>query len=200
MFSARAFGTQVRIPRSAISLAREIYGRACYFPDASFVPKKGDAVIDLGANCGVFTALAAKLGARVRAVEAQSGMVRECRETLAANGCTADVICAMVGAGGDLGDRSKLETASHFEGTIPPSLSMEAAMDGFEQVDLLKCDIEGSEYALFLENNRWLDRVRRITMEIHPAHGSPESVAAQLGRRGFRAWTTPAGYLYAIRA
>jgi hypothetical protein len=197
-FVARAFGVEVMIPRAAISLAREIYGRASYFPCASFIPKKDDTVIDLGANCGVFAVLAAKLGAKVRAVEAQRGFVEECREVLRSNGCNAEVMFGMVGGGGDLGDRSILEASDHFDGAYPSAISMKAVLNGLDRIDLLKSDIEGSEFALFCDAD-WLDRVEKITMETHRYHGDPAVIVRALEHAGFVVRTTTTGYLYACR-
>jgi len=197
-FVASAFGAEVTIPRTAISLAREIYGRAGYFPCASFIPKKDDTVIDLGANCGVFTVLAAKLGANVRAVEAQRGLVKECREVLASNGCSAEVIFGMVGGGGDFNDRSVLESSDHFDAAYPSLISMESVLKGLDRIDLLKCDVEGSEFTLFRDAD-WLDRVEKITMETHRPHGDPAVIVRALDHAGFAVRTTASGYLYAFR-
>lgn len=38
---------------------------------------------------------------------------------------------------------------------------------GFEDIDLLKIDIEGAETALFAGDNKWLARVRTIAIEFH---------------------------------
>jgi hypothetical protein len=41
------------------------------------------------------------------------------------------------------------------------------AESGFDQVDLLKVDIEGAEADLFRGQNEWLHRVRGIAVEFH---------------------------------
>jgi len=53
---------------------------------------------------------------------------------------------------------------------VPPVVALGDVLDThrFERVDLLKIDIEGSEFSLFEGECGWLDRVQRITMEVHP--------------------------------
>jgi FkbM family methyltransferase len=187
-FVAHAFGVSVRVPAKSMSLVREIYGRSCYFPSSSFGIEPGDNVVDLGANCGVFTALAAKLGARVLAVEAQFGYLAELRDILERNGCGADLEWALLGPStGAFADTESRRCFEHFDGRNPPTVEIAEVLDrhGFARVDFLKCDIEGSEFDLFLHNTEWLSRVRRIAMEVHPAFGDPLVLQNLLTQRGF---------------
>jgi len=39
---------------------------------------------------------------------------------------------------------------------------------GYDDIDLLKIDIEGAEIDVLLSNNSWLSHVKRIVMELHP--------------------------------
>ena len=74
-----------------------------------------------------------------------------------------------------------------------------------DDVALLKVDIEGSEFGLFDAPAPWLQRVRRIAMEVHPPYGSVTALASLIRSEGFDVWTresaTPATavYLYATR-
>lgn len=76
-------------------------------------------------------------------------------------------------------------------------------------IGFLKCDIEGGEFDVFLNNNDFLRRVDNIAMELHPAEGDPRRLAAAIQSSGFDLCftdqfgeTVPAGraqYLYASR-
>jgi FkbM family methyltransferase len=219
----RARGWRLRIGPHAVDLAgrywsgaRELYGRRVYLPSRELSIQAGDRVVDLGANAGLFTLLAAAHGADVLTVEAQSGFVPEIEQNLASNHLRerATIVNALVGAGvGIFSDPSDVLTGSHGR-VVPPVVELGALLErhGFDRVDFLKCDIEGSEFALFRGAIPWLDRVRRIAMEVHPQFGDVPALAQQLRARGFRVRTTDdrgleteqfaerAGYLYAWRA
>lgn len=209
-------GARITLDSRYFSGAREMYCRGVYFPTSDFALCPGTTVVDLGANAGLFSLLAAKLGCQLIAVEAQSGLIKEIRALAHAQG-VADRIeteCALVGATkGALSDRGRLESASHFDGVVPRELSMVELLDkhSIETVDFLKVDIEGSEFALFSGRCEWLSRVRRIAMEIHPEFGDPAEIAQLLAERGFscelrdnllrHATAIPeGGYLFAKRA
>lgn len=197
--------------------AREIFGRAVYTPDPAFAIRPGERVVDLGANVGLFTLMAAAHGATVLAVEAQSGFVPEIRHNLEMNGL-ADRVCiatALVGAGRGVFATPEAVLAGSHGHEVPPVVALEALLDahGFARVDLLKVDIEGSEFALFADGDLpWLARVRRIAMEVHPPHGDVSDLVAILRAHGFEVRVTDArgragvrpdargGYVYAWRA
>ncbi len=196
--------------------AREMYARGVYFPDERFRLAPDTAVVDLGANTGLFTLLAGLRGCRVVAVEAQIGFVQEIGELAQRHGITARVALehALVGAGtGVLSTPGMLQNATHFRGQMPARLTMPElfARHGLDEVDFLKCDIEGSEFELFADASAWLPRVRRIAMEVHCNYGSVEDLAKMLKGQGFdvtlrdnllrsvRALTESSGYLFAVR-
>ncbi|MCL2448478.1 MAG: FkbM family methyltransferase [Polyangiaceae bacterium] len=209
-------GTTVRLPGALFSGAREIYGRRVYFALPQFRIRPGDTVVDVGANAGVFTVLAARLARRVIAFEAQSGFCDEIRSNAKLNGCEANVSVefGIVGeSSGFFASPSGLESASHFRGVWPPALKMREILDrhGVDRVDFMKIDIEGSEFGLLRDASAWLPRTNKIAMEVHPAFGDPLEIEALLLRAGFatallseklrptRSVSERGGYLYAWR-
>jgi hypothetical protein len=91
-------------------------------------------------------------------------------------------------------------------------MSMSELTASLPRIDLLKIDIEGSEFALFAEpeGQSWLTKVRRIAMEVHPKFGSPASLASKLAAHGLHlqfvtnhgvptSSLTEIGYLFAWR-
>jgi FkbM family methyltransferase len=189
---------------------REIFARRVYQPQedwqapphkpppSRFLPQAGELVIDLGANVGLFSLLCAKRGATVLAVDAQRGYADDWRRLLHRNGCEsrATFHCALVGAGSGLfADPDNLLSSSHYSGP-PAALSIESLLAAHpgREVALLKCDIEGSEFALLDRDLDWLRRVRRIAMEVHNDFGDPTHLRDRLADHGFRAWLTdPSG-------
>jgi FkbM family methyltransferase len=165
--------------------AREIYCRQVYFPTPAFALSPGTTVMDLGANVGLFSILGALVGCKVIAVEAQSGFVRELSDLASSLGVARGIVVehALVGSGtGLFSESSALVSASHFQGSTPPLVSMTdlLAKHHVDQIDFLKVDIEGSEFDLFRSGDQWLRQIRRIAMEVHPSFGSVSELKATI--------------------
>jgi FkbM family methyltransferase len=179
---------RISLPGQYFGLAREIYCRRVYSWDHRFGIERNDIVVDLGCNVGVFAVWAASAGKRVLAVEAQAALVDEARSTLKMNECAdhARVVHALVGADTGFFDTERQQLADPLIGN-PPRMSMSDLLAEVPLIDLLKIDIEGSEFALFSEEPGlpWLDRVRRIVMEVHPEFGRAANLSSTLAERGF---------------
>jgi len=172
--------------------AREICCRGVYSAIPGFEIADSDVVVDLGANAGVFTTLAAIRGKRVIAVEAQSGFVRIIESNLKNNRCSDKVSVALglIGAGSGLfRDESERKKASHW-GDEPRTLSLYQIIERYEleQIDFLKVDIEGSEFDLMSDAIGWLSRVRRLAMEVHLQYGDLRKIVRTLKEAGFEVW------------
>ncbi len=210
-------GVQVTLPGTAFGGAREMYCRGVYHAIPGYAPAPGEVVVDLGANQGLFSTLAARTGADVIAVEAQRGFASAFTQHAAGNGVSnrIQLLHALVGpATGVLADPRARQTASHWDGDGDVDvLTMAEVFEagGVDKVDLIKIDIEGSEFALFDESG-WLDAVSRVVMEVHTEFGEPRVLLDLLVQHGFEATlvdnnlmrTThlgdaPSGYLYARR-
>ena len=181
-------GAVVRVRGEDFSAAREMYCRRVYFVRAGFEIHPGETVVDLGANIGLLTTLAAVRGARVIAVEAQSGFLPAIRGNLSRNGAEAraQVVHALVGARTGVLSSDANRGASREWGDEPERIGMDELLERcrVDSVDLLKVDIEGSEFDLF-EQDSFLENVRRIAMEVHPPHGDVEALRRRVQRHGF---------------
>jgi FkbM family methyltransferase len=211
----RAQGVEMMLDGRLWSGAREMYGRGVYFPDARFELRPGTTVVDLGANSGLFTLLAALRGCAVVAVEAQLGFIEEIGDLVHRLAVAEGVALehALVGAGrGLLAEACELARASHFRDRQPARITMPElfARHRIESVDFLKCDIEGSEFELFGDVEQWLPRVRRLAMEVHCRFGSAAELTQLLERQGFQVMLvdnlarrvpslSETGYLFAVR-
>jgi FkbM family methyltransferase len=197
--------------------AREMYCRQVYFPTPEFSLRPNNWVVDVGANAGLFTVLAASVGCKVLAVEAQAGFVRELEALSTEVGVREHIFVENALVGGESGifsDARNLEKASHFAGIVPQTKSMDELLikHGIEEVDFMKVDIEGSEFNLFRPNSSWMGKVNRLAMEVHPEHGDVGGLVATIASHDFHVELRDndllivdslggaAGYLFATRA
>jgi len=190
MYRAWVKGVDVVIPGKVFGLARELYGRMPYFAGPGLGIKFGDVVVDLGANCGLFSMLAAKLGATVFAVEAQYGFIKEIEGSALVNGVQDRIRTewGIVGAKtGVLSDCERIKETSHWLGQTPPVLQLTDLFEKWKlsEVDFLKIDIEGSEFDLMANDPCFLKRVRKIAMEIHLDYGNWRELRESLVHSGF---------------
>jgi FkbM family methyltransferase len=171
----RVKGCDLLLPGDYFSGARELWARLVYFAQPGFSITPGDTAVDLGANFGLFSLLAAKMGARVVAVEMQSGFLPIIEHNLRINAVTdlVTIEWGIVGGGSGLvADPQQLRSASHYFQEAPV-LSMEEIIRsrGLERIDFLKVDIEGSEFDLLRSGVEWLSIVEKIAMEVHGGCG-----------------------------
>lgn len=190
--------------------AREMYARQVYFALDGFSLSRGEVVVDLGANWGLFTTLAAKTGCRTVAVDVQQALLDNIPRLLVLNQCDPGLVSLVWGVVGAA--TGVVSVKPELMASAPPTLSMDTLLGqfGLEHVDFLKVDIEGSEFALFSGDLAWLDRVRRIAMEVHTRFGDPATLCDLLRRHGFRIglledgritqrMSAESGYLFADR-
>jgi FkbM family methyltransferase len=201
-----------------------MYCRNVYLRTGLRIPD-GGWVVDLGANAGLFTALAAVDGARVVAVEAQRGFAPEIARLLAHNRIDPDRVhieVALAGSAdpgaalvGVVVDDARWHGASHAGPDRPGRVSVPELMSryGIDRIGLLKLDIEGSEFSVLDPDGGtgWLARVDQLAMELHPGFGDPARIGRLLAGHGFAVTVTddlgttrPAGsrtaaYLYATQ-
>lgn len=159
----------------AFGLVREIWLRDIYLRHFALPPRLS-TVVDLGANRGVFALQAAAMSERVLAVEPLLAYQSPLQHNLDLNGLhNVEMLAGMVGGRGALDDA----------GTVPLDLQdVLERVDG--PVDLLKVDIEGSEFGLDLDA---LYCVRRLAMEMHADWGDRAALVARVVAAGFECRT-----------
>ncbi len=161
----------------AFGAVRELYIRDCYFCfQPPHIYEQADVVVDVGANRGAFSSLMTTRARRIVSIEAQLPYISVIHHQMMCNAYTNyNTVHALVGEGG------------LFRPEGVPCMSMEEIFQaqGLEQIDFLKMDIEGSEFALF-SSPAWLSRVRALSMEVHPQSGELGALLAPLRAEGFR--------------
>lgn len=156
----------------AFGLVREIWLRDIYFRHFDLSSRLA-CVIDLGANRGIFSLQAAAVAERVIAVEPLADYARPLARNLALNGLdNVVVVNALVGGEALL---------QHGAGTHISLHELVEMAQGLP-LDLVKIDIEGSEFGLDFESLR---AAGRLAMEVHPQWGSPAALVEKVRQLGF---------------
>lgn len=199
----------------------EIYFRRDYSPPG-FEVGRGQTIVDIGANVGVFTVRAARVAGHVLAIEASPlnasylrrnirsnrlGNVTVVNQGVAATRGMMKLYSAPTSGGNTLLDPDVSGTYTSFESIETAHLSDILARFEIEKVDLLKIDCEGAEGIILPSLDRSIfDRLERIVMEYHDTL-SPLShleLAALLQEHGYIVRVvddpnSPQGLLYAHR-
>jgi hypothetical protein len=177
---------------------REMYAGDAYlraFPS----DLRSRVVVDLGSNRGMFLMLAAQVLESELAIGVEPRLFYDAAfETLRrANGL-------------DTGKFVRITKRASAVGGAD-SVTIKEIMDehAVSSIGFLKCDIEGGEFDVFLENNEFLSKVENIAMELHPVAGDVSRLLEVLVSYGFRVVATnqfgrpvdprSAQYLYAWR-
>jgi len=209
------YGTRYDFEGIPFALIRELYLHEKYFLSVDWRPKRGDIVVDLGANCGTFSVLCAGLGADVIAVEAQEEFRAVFERFSERNGVRSliDYRLGLLCQGYGVFDAEQWHRPSSTS-NLAGGISVTDLLDsrGIDRVALVKADIEGAEFRLPEEETGLLRTAQRIAMEVHPAFGDAARLASELRSLGFStrlvdkwgvevsAVTTPVGFLYGWRA
>lgn len=161
----------------AFGYLREIYIRDCYFkylPPRVF--EEARVVLDLGVNCGIFSSLMAPGADFIVGVDVNPGFLPLVEHNLRGNGLRRFALeHGFMGRGGMFAP----DGAEYL--TIDDLLTRH----GLDHVDLVKMDIEGSEFALF-EDDAWLAKVGALTMEVHPGYPGLDRMMDALDTHGFQ--------------
>lgn len=218
---SNVFGRSVVLDGKYFGRITELYARKVYFVLPEFRLNENMVVVDLGADIGAFTVLAALIAKKVIAVEAVFSSLEELKENARQNHCLNKVkpVWGIIGSGSGMVAQPAI-FKEIFGNTNPPVLTFEDLLKRYNigKVDFLKIDIEGSEFDLFKGNINWLSKVKLIAMEVHAPFtrmgtlipcGDINEIRRVLEEAGFKVWLldinekivpeikNQTGYLYA---
>jgi FkbM family methyltransferase len=205
-----------------IEMAEEIFHAKLYTPDG-WEMDAGGVVVDIGANIGVFSVLAAgRHSSQVLAFEPHPENIRYLKRNVSANRLVnvaifESAVSDQIGrkllhvntnaASHSLYDRPAVDGDS--DGLWVPTTTLPEIMDTnrLGWVDFLKMDCEGAEGAILLSApTDYLKRIRRMAIEFHDnvsviAHDQIQSLLEQHGFFTALRWDedTQFGFLYATR-
>jgi FkbM family methyltransferase len=172
--------------RQVVSAIREIWVRDMYLGDLVKLPERG-LVVDLGANHGYFTTLAASGGPAVRVVAVEASRVgcAGIQRLSELNGWADRVQIINHFVGGDTPMQHDAVATPDAEGVSFISEDELIRRAGIDRIALLKCDIEGSEFELLRSGSRLLALADQIAIEIHDAAGDRQVLLDLLTREDF---------------
>ena len=150
------------------------------------LPRALDTVIDLGGNVGLFTLALLRRSRRVVTVEALERNWRQAEKNIVGNGGEPSDLfrfavtdrsgtTAVLHDGGHRTGMNSLfgswaDASRKSAGERVPTISLPDLLEraGVGEIDLLKCDVEGAEYAILLSTPPpVLRRIRHLLLEVH---------------------------------
>jgi FkbM family methyltransferase len=184
----RAQSRAILIGTQVFSGLREIWVRDVYLKDDFLSVPKNAVVVDLGANQGVFSALmlAQNESVRVIAVEPSLTLLESLKKCVSANGWSAR-ITPIRGFIGTFTETQKAALRQGSDYSDAPTIAEVELISRVEQakIDLLKCDIEGSEFFLLEPESRLLAMTDRLAIELHQWGGDIQAFLGHLKLIGF---------------
>jgi FkbM family methyltransferase len=194
-------GTLLECPilSNAWALTLQITGGEYDYP--GFVPQDGWQVLDIGANIGIFSLLAARRGAEVKAYEASTGNLACLANNVRGRAVEAHH-AAVVGLPpegnmvelwlhDDLPSRNTLLGTEIVTGErlarseMVPAVALSSLLEG-HKFDLVKLDAEGAEFAILEGTDpRLLQCAGRWVIEVHGTAGDSEVLCKMFREAGF---------------
>lgn len=154
------------------TVLREVWDEGVYVRHPAEL--HGKRVLDLGANIGAFTVLAAKAGARrVVAVEPEPGNLVALRRHVHVNDVDVDVVEAVVNRYGEARyitgvDGTAHTSAAACDGPLVRGVTASSLVSAFGPFDLVKIDVEGDEWGVLFDLlANAMSGVGAIVAEIH---------------------------------
>jgi FkbM family methyltransferase len=186
----------VRNGSSDVFVVSELLDGDSYDGVPRHAPADVRLVLDLGANTGIVTRwlLARFPQAQVIAVEPDPETCAVLRRNVAGQPRAIVVEAgigsesghaSMTGDGDAIGRRVEVGETGPVEILSIPDLLERAGIADDAPIDVLKCDIEGAERALFAGCGPWIGRVRMLAVETHDGY-TVHDVAAAVTAAGGR--------------
>lgn len=183
-----------RFNRGDLQSIREVLIDECYSCELPIRPR---TLLDLGANIGLFSIWAFRQFdlEQIVAVEPSKANVLLAGRNFEANGISAEVVCAAVGAHDG---EACFEPARHSNlgrivpegshGEKVPVVAIQKLLRRFPRgrVDLVKMDIEGGEAALLGDDVTWLNQAGALLIEWHDDRCPSKPLIANVETVGFR--------------
>jgi FkbM family methyltransferase len=167
---------------------REIWVRDVYLKNNFLTVPHGASVVDLGANLGVFSALALAQNAtaKVIAVEPSITLLSSLEKCIAANGWSAR-LTPVRGFVGNFTETQNAALRDQADYAGAPTISEAQLISRYKisKVDFLKCDIEGSESFLIESDSQLLAMSDRLAIELHDQGVDIAKFLGHLERIGF---------------
>ena len=180
---ARVCGDQV------ISGVREIWVRNVYLSGRRLTIPPNATVVDLGANMGNFAILALSHGPSVPVVgvEGNPDSFPKFDRNLQASGWSDRAQLCKRFIGGETAVQSGLAEYLCVESGKLDFISEQEFAEKYnlQTIDFLKCDIEGSEFALLKPGSLLLSKSKQIAAEVHEFAGDVKAFIRMLETQGF---------------
>jgi FkbM family methyltransferase len=194
-FSSDVF---VRLGTTDCKILEELLVAGTYADIPKLPMPKSPVIVDLGANTGLACAffLTHFPTARIVAVEPDTANCETFNLNTKVVGVKASISLTrgFIAATEGMADISRRNGACAFQkcaigegaGESIPCVSMKRLLEdaGVQEIDLLKCDIEGAEAELFPSCSEWIGRVRYLVIECHGGY-MPKQLYADLEKCGY---------------
>jgi FkbM family methyltransferase len=192
----RGWEFYVRIGATDWYVANEIIEEGEYELARKWNAETFHTILDLGANIGLSAKFFAEMSAKaiIKAVEPDDENLDLLGRNIMEDGINRRVFTIRGFVGRESGvaglDSSSGEWGIKMAPADPnaavPVYSMQEILRKepiFDFVDLLKCDVEGTEAELFCDCASWITRIRHAIVETHPPY-SAEALANDIQRNG----------------
>ena len=165
-----ALGIKFKLLNDMMPTIREVLLKNCYGFNAD---KHYSTIVDLGANRGVFSVIAAKCSDKVISVE-----------------CNEEEFSAKFQSVMTLNSVGNASLINKFAAsyTDETHINLNQIVQDFclSEISYLKVDIEGAESDLFSANLEWLAITKEISMEVHPCFNvDTQKIYDTLKKSGF---------------